>query len=398
MSTYPMTMRLVDLDDALRLRDLSDPADGPHALQLVVEALEAALGAAWPSRIRRCTGRRVVTLADNYDNLGYGPDAVTRDARYTRYVDPERVLRSHSSAMIPAALRSLSAEDAAGQAPADVLLSCPGICYRRDSVDWQHSGTPHQMDLWRLVCTGERAERDGSGAVAGRVACTETDLLAMIGHVVEAVLPGWEWRAVPTVHPYTMAGRQIDVRLKETWVEIGECGLAASTVLERAGLDPVRWSGLAMGLGLDRLVMLRKGIPDIRLLRSADPRVAVQMRDLSPYRPVSHMPPVRRDLSIVVDMATDASDEAVGDRVREALGGDADAVESAQVVAVTGYDDLPAPAQERLAIQPGQVNVLVRLVLRALDRSLTDLEANRMRDRVYAVLHEGDRHEWTARR
>jgi phenylalanyl-tRNA synthetase alpha chain len=193
-------------------------------------------------------------------------------------------------------------------------------------------------------------------------------------------------------------GRQIDVRLEETWVEVGECGLAASAVLERAGLDPVRWSGLAMGLGLDRLVMLRKGVPDIRLLRSADPRVAVQMRDLSPYRPVSHMPPVRRDLSIVVDTATDVSDEAVGDRVREALGGDADAVESAQVVAVTEYDDLPAPAQERLAIQPGQANVLVRLVLRALDRSLTDLEANRMRDRVYSVLHEGDRHEWTARR
>lgn len=397
MSTYPMTMRLVDLDDALRLRDLSDPADGPHALQLVVSALEAALAAAWPSVVRRCTGRRVVTLADNYDNLGYERDAVTRDARYTRYVDPERVLRSHSSAMIPAALRSLAAEDGAGQAPADVLLSCPGICYRRDSVDWQHSGTPHQIDLWRLVRTGE-AGRDGSGAVAGRGACTETDLLAMIAHVVETVLPGWEWRAVPTVHPYTRTGRQIDVRLKETWVEVGECGLAASPVLERAGLDPVRWSGLAMGLGLDRLVMLRKGVPDIRLLRSADPRVAVQMRDLSPYRPVSHMPPVRRDLSIVVDAAVDVSDEAVGDRVRDALGGDADAVESAQVVAVTGYDDLPASARDRLAIRPGQANVLVRLVLRALDRSLTHLEANRMRDCVYAALHEGDRYEWSARR
>ena len=58
-----------------------------------------------------------------------------------------------------------------------------------------------------------------------------------------------------------------------------------------------RAPGLAMGLGLDRALMLRKGIGDIRLLRSADPRVADQLLDLEPYRPVSSMPPARRDLS-----------------------------------------------------------------------------------------------------
>jgi phenylalanyl-tRNA synthetase alpha chain len=387
MSTYPMTMRLVDLDDALRIRDLTDPSAGAHALQLVANAVIDSLTAAWHTDVRRVTGRRVVSLADNYDLLGYEADAVTRDARYTRYVEPGRVLRSHSTAMIPAALRALAADDAAGTTPHDVLLASPGICYRRDSVDWQHTGTPHQMDLWRVVQGGAAGSTEG---------CTSSDLDEMVALVVEAALPGSRWRTIPAVHPYTIEGRQIDVRLGADWIEIGECGLIAPHVLTRAGLDRSRWSGLAMGLGLDRLLMLRKGIPDIRLLRSDDSRVAGQMLDLDPYRPVSHMPPVRRDLSLAVDELADLSAEALGDRVRTALGVDADAVEAVEVVAVTRHDDVPAAARQRLGMRSGHVNALVRLVLRPLDRSLTDLEANHLRDRVYAALHEGDRHEWAA--
>jgi phenylalanyl-tRNA synthetase alpha chain len=120
------------------------------------------------------------------------------------------------------------------------------------------------------------------------------------------------------------------------------------------------------------------------------------MLDLDPYRPVSHMPPVRRDLSLAVDELADLSAEALGDRVRTALGVDADAVEAVEVVAVTRHDDVPAAARQRLGMRSGHVNALVRLVLRPLDRSLTDLEANHLRDRVYAALHEGDRHEWAA--
>jgi phenylalanyl-tRNA synthetase alpha chain len=67
------------------------------------------------------------------------------------------------------------------------------------------------------------------------------------------------------------------------WVEIGECGLAHPDVLASAGRNPREWTGLAMGLGLDRLLMLRKGMPDIRLLRSTDPRIAGQMQDLAPH-------------------------------------------------------------------------------------------------------------------
>ena len=105
---------------------------------------------------------------------------------------------------------------------------------------------------------------------------------------------------------------------------------------------------LAARMGLDRLLMLRKGIPDIRLLRSADPRVAGQMLDLTPYREVSAMPPVRRDLSIVVD--GDRTPEELGDRVRAALGSRAAALEAVEVKAETPAAALPPPARERLSI------------------------------------------------
>jgi phenylalanyl-tRNA synthetase alpha chain len=193
----------------------------------------------------------------------------------------------------------------------------------------------------------------------------------------------------------------------DEWVEIGECGLAAPAVISASGLpaegsaaaDDGRggarhmegptegWTGLAMGLGLDRLLMLRKGIPDIRLLRSADPRIATQMLDLRPYQVVSTLPPVGRDVSVAVNALAEISPETLGDQVREALGADADAVESVTLLAIADYADLPEVAQERLEMRPGQLNLLVRIVLRPWDRTLTDAEANDMRDRIYAALH-----------
>ena len=372
MST-PTILTMLTADELRRARatrDLADPAQGPHAIQLVVAALVDALGA---PRVDVPTGDPVVSLADNYDNLGYAGDAVTRDARYTRYVDSQHVLRSHTSAHVPGALRDLALTTGVD----DVLVVFAGICYRRDSIDRLHTGTPHQLDLWRIT----------------RRPADDDDLVAMIGTVVEAALPGATWRTLPSPHPYTDAGREIEVRWQDEWVEVGECGLAARHVLGQAGLD-ARWSGLAMGLGLDRLLMLRKGIPDIRLLRSTDPRVAGQMLDLAPYRPVSTRPPVRRDLSLVVGGDVDASEEILGDRVRSALGDDADGVETVAVLSRTPYDGLPHVARDRLGIAPGQVNVLVRLVLRTVDRTLTDHEANVLRDRVYAELHEGSAAQW----
>ncbi len=353
----------------LALRDLTDPDAGPHAVQLLVDAAAEALTRAWQCPQRRRPGPRLVAIADNYDNLGFTPDAASRDVRYTRYVDDRHLLRSHASALIPGALRDLAADPVD-----DVLLVCAGIVYRRDAIDRLHTGTPHQLDLWRIA----------------RRPLGNPEMDEMTRLLVDTLAPGKRWRVEPRVHPYTVDGRQIDIESNGGWVEVWECGLAHPDVLARAGL--AGWHGLALGSGLDRLLMLHKGVPDIRLLRSADPRVASQMLDLAPYRPVSTSPAVVRDLSVAVDAGDEV--EELGDRVRDALGDDADVVEEVSVLSETPYGHLPASAVMRMGMRPEQKNVLVRLVLRHLDRTLTDTEANSMRDRVYAAIHRGDADEW----
>lgn len=133
------------LQHALALRDLTDPDSGSHAIQMLVDVAVDALAQRWRCDVRRERGPRVVPLDDNYDHLRYPPADVTRDARYTRYVADGHVLRSHASAMIPPALARLADNPAE-----DVLLVCPGITYRRDAIDRLRTGTPHQLDLWRI--------------------------------------------------------------------------------------------------------------------------------------------------------------------------------------------------------------------------------------------------------
>jgi phenylalanyl-tRNA synthetase alpha chain len=372
----PVTLSPDHVTTALALRDLTDPAQGSHAVGLLLDAAVDALATRWGSAVRVLRSSPLVAVEDNYDRLGYPPSAITRESRYTRYLSDTVMLRSHTTAGVPPALRALAAEPAP---PADLLLVLPGLVYRRDVIDRTHVGEPHQVDLWRIV-------RDRP--------TSEADLQDMLGALVEALLPGAHRRTIHAQHPYTEHGQQVDVRTDEGWVELAECGLAAPHVLAAAGLDAGRWSGLALGMGLDRAVMLRKGVPDIRLLRAADPRIAEQMRDLAPWRPVSVLPPTRRDLSIVAAAGVD--DEVLGDRARAALGPDTDLLESLTVLARTPHERLPAAARSRLGTEPGQDNLLLRLVLRPLDRTLTDREANAVRDRVYAALHEGPHHEWAS--
>lgn len=366
-------LRADEVRRALSIRDLTDPAQGPHALQLLVNDAVSALVERWaiPARVHRASP--IVSVADNYDRLGYSPAARARDVRYTRYVCDVAVLRTQTSALLPPLLSSLAAAP-----PDDVLLVCPGLTYRRDCIDRLHTGEPHQLDLWRLR--------------RGALGVRELDI--MVAALVQALLPGRSWRTSATSHPYTTHGLQIDVEDGRTWVEIGECGVVHSQLLAATGHEPASVSGLALGLGLDRVLMLRKGIDDIRLLRSADPRVARQMLDLEPYRPVSVMPAVRRDLSLAVDAAT--TPEELGDRVRRALGEDADVIESIEVLAETPHDALPAVAVRRMGLSPGQKNALVCVVLRALDRSLSHAECNILRDRIYRAVHQGARHEWAS--
>jgi phenylalanyl-tRNA synthetase alpha chain len=357
-----------ELAAALAVPDLTDPAVGRHSLQLILKEILDAVGRDAGVPVVEHRLPPLVATADNYDRLGYAGDDITRDSRYSRHLSPSVMLRSHTSAGVPGLLDGLR------DAPAghDRILALPGLVYRRDVIDRTHVGTPHQVDLWRLS-NGPRLGVD--------------DLHRLARTVVNAVLPGARWRVIPAVHPYTSHGLQVDVSIDGEWLELAECGLAGRTVLTRSDLDPGVWSGLALGLGLDRALMIRKGIGDIRLLRSRHPEAVRQLRDLEPWHPVSVMPAIRRDISIVIDEAPDP--ELLGDLARAELGDDADLLADLAVVTDTPATALPAGAVERLRIRPGQHNALIRLTWQALDRTLTDAEANLLRDRVYRSLHRG---------
>ena len=348
---------------ALSIRDLTDPAQGPHAMQLLLTEIVTALERAWRCEVAWHRASPIVTVHENYDALGYPADGSARDERYSRYVTQDTLLRTQTSAMLPSILHLPRGGEGRGVGQ-NVLLVCPGLVYRRDVIDRLHTGEPHQVDLWKL----------GEGS-----------LHEMASVVINAALPGREWRSSPAQHPYTREGLQLDVREGDAWIEIGECGIASETLLPK---------GLAMGLGLDRLLMLRKGIPDIRLLRANDPRVISQLLDLSPWRTVSRMPPVQRDLSIATN---ELSAEVLGDRVREALHESAALVESVEILSTMPARDLPEIAHERLGMSREHYNVLLRLVLRSNDRTLTHVECNELRDQVYAALHEGTSWTWAAR-
>jgi phenylalanyl-tRNA synthetase alpha chain len=356
---------------ALSLRDLTNPAEGAHAMQQLIDRIQQALCSCWGCAARVERSHPVVPVEHNYDRLHYPPDGSARDPRYTRYVSETTVMRTHTSAMIPHVIGRLAPDS-----PEDVLLMCPGLVYRRDQIDRLHTGEPHQMDVWRIA----------------QVRLGDTELRQMIDAVVNAVLPGTTYRCNPAHHPYTMQGLEIEVRSGTEWVEVGECGLVLPAILDEAKLPASIYSGLAMGLGLDRLLMLRKGIDDIRLLRSSDPRVATQLLDLEPYRPVSTRPAITRDLSVAV--SADRPPEELGDRVRQALGSRVESLESVQVMAETSYNEVPSAGRARIGMQPGQKNVLVRVVIRDLNRTLTREEANALRDAVYAALHEGTEWQW----
>src|SRR5262249_10107296 len=156
----------------------------------LIEACAMKLANAWGASMRICRASPIVSIADNYDRLRYPPEAVARDARYTRDGCDVAVLRTQTSAMLPPLLSELSGTTG------DILLVAPGLVYRRDCIDRLHTGEPHQLDLWRI---------------RRRHPLAPNDLTTMVAIVVEALLPNRPWRVTATEHPYTIDGLQIDV-------------------------------------------------------------------------------------------------------------------------------------------------------------------------------------------
>ncbi|AJQ94884.1 hypothetical protein [Gynuella sunshinyii] len=361
------------LINALTLRDLTDTQQGPHAMQLLITEVQQALEQTWPCYLQRLNHNPVVRTTANYDDLGYPDDGPAREARYSRYLTDNLMLRTQTSSAIPAWLRGWSH----GNHPDCLGALSHGLVYRRDSIDRWHTGEPHQLDVWLLL---------------DRETCGQQDIVATAVNVIfNRVLPDCAITLSDSPHPYTENGLQIDARNPAgEIVEVGECGRISPALLARCGWDPEETTGIAMGIGLDRVLMLRKNIPDIRLLRHQDSRIQAQMQDLEPWQEVSFQPTIKRDLSLAVN--EDINVEILGDLVRELLHDQGDLLEEVIIVSETPYLNLPNTAVERLGMRPGQKNVLLRLVMRHPTRSISNPEANLLRNQIYRALHQGQRH------
>ena len=371
MKIYIEPMSKEHLDRYLAIRDLTQSPQ-PHAIEMVYEKISRHIRSTHAqSDVRVYRKDPVVTVEDNFDNLLIAADNINRSSTYTHYVDERHMLRTHTSAHLPGILRELSGQDNWE----DVVILLPGLAYRRDVSDKKHVSEVHMLEMWRVV------------KHAARQHIVKDDLLAVVDGVAATAASGWYLRIVDSPHPYTKGGIEVNAVKDDHDIEILECGLIKDEILSHAGLDPNIHSGWALGMGLDRLVMTLKGIPDIRYLRSTNPKIAKQMENLELYNEVSNQPAIKRDLSYSVPQAY--VEEDISDDIREALGDKLDVLESVEVLSVTSYAELPEKIRERLGCQPSQKNVLVHITLRHLERSITNEEANRIYRQIYTKINKG---------
>lgn len=358
------------LKASLAITDFTDPRNGIHAVNIVESNVKRALEETYVGvTIEEVRTRPEVTVKENFDDLLFPADNAGRSSRYTRYVTEDTILRTHTSAAIPSWLKN-----AARNGISDTIIMLPGMCYRRDVVDRIHCGEPHQLDIWRIK--------------RGLPLFDRSDMIHLVETILGCVVPGYAYRANEVTHPYTMNGLEVEVFVNGSWLEVLECGEAHPTVLKNAGLDPTEYSGLALGMGLDRLVMITKGIEDIRIIRSEDPRIQCQMKNLDKFLTVSDQPSTKRVLSYSASM--DKSEEDICEEIRDELGSDAAFIEKIEYSEIL-YEQLPEKARVNLGIRSNQKNVVATLIFRSLEGSLPKAIVNEWMGRLYPKLNEGNR-------
>jgi phenylalanyl-tRNA synthetase alpha chain len=200
-------------------------------------------------------GPEVETEWFNFDALNTGKDHPARTMQDTFYVAPANsglVLRSQTS---PVQIRSLLA----GRLP--VYVVSPGRVFRTDDLDTTHSPVFHQTEGLAV---------DKGLTMANLKGTLDAFARAMFG-------PTARVRLRPHFFPFTEPSAEMDVWFEEKkggpgWVEWGGCGMVNPKVLVACGVDPDVYSGFAFGMGIERTLMFRNGLPDMRDMIEGDVR------------------------------------------------------------------------------------------------------------------------------
>jgi phenylalanyl-tRNA synthetase alpha chain len=204
-------------------------------------------------------GPEVETDENNFGRLNFSADHPARDMQDTFWTEDGNLLRTHTSAVQVRAMGVL-------QPPYRIIA--PGRVFRYEETDASHENTFYQVE-------GMLVDREVS--VAHLIHIMKTFLTAFFEREVTVRLrPGY----FPFVEPgfeldincLICSGKGCPVCKQSGWVELLPCGLVHPNVLSSGGIDPNEWQGFAFGMGLNRLVMMRHSIEDIRHFMSGNLR------------------------------------------------------------------------------------------------------------------------------
>ena len=197
----------------------------------------------------------------NFELANIPQDHPARDMQDTFYIDPNTLLRTHTTAM---QMREL--EKAHGQTP--IKLICPGKVYRRDDDDATHS---HQFMQCEGLVVGEHV--------------TLADLKGTLEFLANKMFgEGRQIRFRPSYFPFTEPSVEMDMSCiycdgsgcsmckPKGWITICGGGMVHPNVLKACGYDPNEWQGFAFGMAAERISMLKYGITDMRVCHGNDLR------------------------------------------------------------------------------------------------------------------------------
>ncbi|MEP7129454.1 MAG: phenylalanine--tRNA ligase subunit alpha [Chitinophagales bacterium] len=190
----------------------------------------------------------------NFTALNIPEDHPARDMTDSFYIEnPGVILRSQTSNVQIRVMET--------QKP-PIRIIAPGRVYRNETITYKHHVIFHQLE-------GLYVDKNVSFA----------DLKQTMYYFFKEFFgDDFEWRFRPSFFPFTEVSAELDIRRKgtEKWMEILGCGMVHPKVLENCKIDPEVYTGYAWGMGIERLVLLKYDIPDIRILFENDVRFLEQ--------------------------------------------------------------------------------------------------------------------------
>ena len=198
----------------------------------------------------------------NFDALNTGPDHPARTMSDTFYVASARVATGESGLVLRTHTSPVQARTMLTRTP-PIYVVCPGRTYRTDELDATHTPVFHQVE----------------GLVVDR-GITMAHLKGTLDHFARTMFgPKARTRLRPAYFPFTEPSAEMDLWFPQhrdgpRWVEWGGCGMVNPRVLRACGLDPDQWSGFAFGMGIERTLMFRHGVSDMRHMIEGDVRFA----------------------------------------------------------------------------------------------------------------------------